>query len=292
MERRLIMSNLVEIFLPVINSAFSSAGNKFADFIIEKYTGQSRKILNAISDIEADKVKSRWELIEKPLWLQAEEVKIKRQYENFGNVLIKATQLVSTSENKVSEDNDVFWGFLEHSKEISNSEMQNLLAKIIAGEYNKPGSYSMCTLQIVKMLGKDELKLFERTCSLLVNNEMIPQTIFLMSPDVLKFMNDLQIDFGSLQTLQNLSLFLPNTMIRTIERTEKKDFRVIYFDKVLNFFPENESFQNIRLPSSYNISFVGEQILKHLNPIFNEEYYFWLKSNFKIPNYIVSEEPK
>ena len=57
-----------------------------------------------------------------------------------------AAALITSSENKISDENDVFWGFLEHSKEISNEEMQRLIAKIIAGEYNSPGTYSMSAL--------------------------------------------------------------------------------------------------------------------------------------------------
>ena len=40
-------------------------------------------------------------------------------------------------------DNDFFWNTIEYAKTISNEEMQELVAKIIAGEYNEPGTYSI-----------------------------------------------------------------------------------------------------------------------------------------------------
>ena len=80
-------------------------------------------------------------------------------------------------------DNDFFWNTLEHAKSVSNEEMQELIAKIIAGEYNSPGSYSMNTLQTIKILGKNELEIFERISSALINVDRIPSKIFTTSTD-------------------------------------------------------------------------------------------------------------
>jgi len=66
-------------------------------------------------------------------------------------------------------DNDFFRNTVEHAKTISNEEVQELIAKIIAGEYNNPGSYSMSTLNCIKMLGKKEIELLERMGSLIIN---------------------------------------------------------------------------------------------------------------------------
>lgn len=163
------MTYLPQPIIDLGKTALSKVADKFIDFVITKSTGKSIKVFQAEGDIEADKIKTRWELLEKPFWLQAEAAKMNRQYYNFGNTLSKSTPLITSAENKITDDNDVFWGLLEHSKEISNDEIQELIAKIIAGEYNSPGTYSMSTLHTIKMLGKEELKLFERICSLLID---------------------------------------------------------------------------------------------------------------------------
>ncbi len=167
--------------------------------------------------------------------------------------------------------------------------MQELIAKIVAGEYNAPGTYAMSTLQIIKMLGKNELELFEKICGLLIDNEIIPEELFALGDNVKEMMNKIGIDFGSLQTLQSLGLFLPNDMTRSIENPEKKNFAIQYFDKQIIFTPENENFAKIKLPGFYELSIVGKQILKHLNPAYIEDYFVWLKSNHKIPNYKLLE---
>ena len=284
------MNNLPQPIKDLGKATLTKVAGKFVDFVIKKYTGKSIKVFEAEGDIEADKIRTKWEVLEKPFWLQAEAAKMNRQYSNLGNTLMKATSFITEEENKIEDDNDVFWGLLEHSKEISNEEMQELIAKIIAGEYNAPGNYSMGTLQIVKMLGKNELELFEKICCLLVSGDGIPQKLFNLEDDVKDIMNNISVDFGSMQALQSLGLFLPNEMTRSIQNPEKKNFQVVYFDKLLTFEPENENYQKIKLPNFYGLSIVGMQILKHLQPRYNEEYYNWLKLHYKISNYKLVEK--
>ena len=186
---------------------------------------------------------------------------------NLINTAVKTSKYIEPGKiNEIEIDNDFFWNTIEHSKNVSNEEMQELIAKIIAGEYNASGIYSMSTLQVVKMLGKLELELFEKICSLLVSEEQIPQKLFSLLSDERNFMNELQIDFGSLQTLQSLGLFLPNEMRRSANNLEKKNYRITYFDKNILFAPENENVSTIEIPNFFGLSVVGKQILKHINP--------------------------
>jgi len=283
------MTNLPQPIKDLGKATLSKIANKFVDFVITKYTGKSIKVFEAEGDIEADKVKTKWKVLEKPFWLQAEAAKMNRQYSNFGNTLLKAGHLITKDGNSIGDDNDFFWGLLEHSKEISNEEMQELIAKIIAGEYNKPGSYSMSTLQSIKMLGKAELVLFETISSLLINNDSIPQIIFSLPDNAKAFLNELKIDFGSLQTLQNLGLFLPNHMSMTLDNSLKKNFAIQYFDQKIIFNLTQGNIFTIMLPEFYALSTTGKQIVKHLSPKFNSKYFSWLKENYKIPNYKIVE---
>jgi hypothetical protein len=139
------------------------------------------------------------------------------------------------------------------------------------------------------MLGKNELELFERMCGLLIDNERISEELFALGDNVKELMNKIGIDFGSLQILQSLGLFLPNGMTRSVENPEKKNFKIQYFDKQIVFTSENENFAKIELPGFYGLSIVGRQILKHLNPAYIEDYFVWLKSNYKVPKYKLLE---
>lgn len=265
--------------------SLSKAANIFLDFVIKKYTGKSIKVFEAEGDIETDKIKTKWEVLEKPFWLQAEAAKMNRQYANLGNTLIKTVPQIEATKNKVSSDNDVFWGLLEHSKEISNEEIQGLIAKIIAGEYNVPGTYSMSTLQTLKMLGKKELELFEMLSSLIVNGDQIPQDLFSLPDGAKEFMREIGVDFASLQALQNLGLFLPNDMTRTISNPKGKKFDLEYFGKHIQFTPLNKTIEKVESPNFYGLSDIGKQIITHLKPKKNDLYFRWLKENYRIPGY-------
>lgn len=195
--------------------------------------------------------------------------------------------------NDIKMDNDFFWNTIEHAKTISDEDVQELVAKILAGEYNQPGIYSMSTLQTLKMLGKNEIELFEKICSLCVvcvDKRLIPAVIFSLPDSIEPLMRSLEIDFGSLQELQNLGLFLPDSMSSIFNNPEKEELIINYFDKDLRFKPTHETDYKITFPEYYGLSKTGVQILKYLKPVYKEEYYTWLKTNFKINNYILVEE--
>ncbi|MDD3645586.1 MAG: DUF2806 domain-containing protein, partial [Bacteroidales bacterium] len=192
--------------------------------------------------------------------------------------------------NDIKMDNDFFWNTIEHAKTISDEDVQELVAKILASEYNEPGTYSMSVLQTLKMLGKNEIELFERICSLCIDTGLIPEVVFSRPESIEPLMKSLRIDFGSLQELQNLGLFLPNDMSSTIDNPEKEELIINYFDKEIRFKPTHETDFKITFPGYYGLSNTGVQIQKHLKPVFKEEYYRWLKTNFKINNYILVEE--
>lgn len=265
-------------------STLTKVADKFVDFIITKYTGVSIKVFEAQGDIEADKIKSKWEQLEKPFWLQAEAKKMGREYSNFGNVLMRSSALITAQENNINDDNDVFWGLLEHSKTISNNEVQDLIAKIIAGEYNNPETYSMTTIQTLKMLGRSEIELFEKVCGLILFGGMLPHALFTGDENVKDLMKELDIDFSKLQTLQSIGLFLPNDMTNKIPNPEKKKYEVRYFDEKIIFECENES-TDIQVPNYFALSVSGKQIIEHLKPKKQGAYWEWVKQNYKVANY-------
>lgn len=283
------MGKIPQPIKDLATKSLSKTADRFVDFVIKKYTGRSIKAFEAEAEIEADKIKSKWELLEKPYWLQAEAVKMNRQYSNLGTTLKNAAPLITATENTITNDNDFFWGLLEHSKEISNDEMQQLIAKIVAGEYNAQGSYSMSTLQIIKSLGKKELDILRRLGTLIVNGFQIPHNLFALPESAKSFMTEINVDFGSLQTLQSLGLFMPNEMITTMPNPERKKVQIMYFGNTIIFSPASESINSVDFPGFYGLSESGKQILKHLNCKENKEYYVWLKENYKIPGYKVIE---
>jgi hypothetical protein len=87
-----------------------------------------------------------------------------------------AAQAVLALPEAVSEepvDEDWITQFFNHCQDISNEEMQSLWARLLAGEVAKPGSFSLRTLDLIKVLDKDDADLFTRFCSMVwqIQNE-------------------------------------------------------------------------------------------------------------------------
>lgn len=205
-----------------------------------------------------------------------------RGTQNMLNTIVKSSEYIEDGkENNIEMDNDFFWNTVSHSRFVSNSEVQDLIASIIAGEFNSPGSYSMSTLQTLKMLGKEELKKFEVIMSLSINCYDIPIDVFSLPDDLQPVLKRLDLDYGSLQSLQCLGLFLPNEMSRSYTNCEE-GFFVKYFDETLKFIQVGKKQKSFSSPGFYSLSPTGIQIIKHLKPKKDEEYLEWLKKNYKI----------
>lgn len=277
--------------LPKTIGVVTDAGKEVVSLVVNQVTGDNhpeyqKAVISGTAEVLKELAKSD---ISNATRIY-EKIKVrreKREFFNFSKILYKIATIVRTKPKEVvSDDNDFFWNTIEHAKSISNEEMQELIAKILAGEYNAPGTYSMSTLQTLKMLGKNELELFEKVCCLIIDFYGVPANLFSDRLDLLK---ELKIDFESLQTLQNLGLFLPNEMSKSIENRSKNSITIYYFDKQIIFEPIYENDCVTKIPNFFGLSTTGKQIIKHLNPKPNEKYFDWLKKNYQIPNYKIIE---
>jgi len=75
--------------------------------------------------------------------------------------------------NKIKKPNepekDWFLRWVEISQGVSRENVQNILARILSGEVEKPNSFSLKTLDILKNLSKEELEVFQKFCDISFN---------------------------------------------------------------------------------------------------------------------------
>lgn len=118
----------------------------------------------AKAKVEADRIEklgnAETEIRERALQrLLAEEV---RNQENIENIVRLALPEVKEDAKPEEISDDWLALFFEKSKRFSDEEMQNLWAKILAGEANKAGSFSKRTIEIVSNLEKRDAELFTK----------------------------------------------------------------------------------------------------------------------------------
>lgn len=128
-------------------------------------------IIEAKSKAEIAVVKAENKLVIKELEARAVE-RLRRQEERRQENMeaIVASAAKQLPEGPVSPDPvDPDWiaQFFGHCQDVSDEEMQNVWARILAGEVVKPGSFSLRALATVRVFGQRDALSFTKFCSLL-----------------------------------------------------------------------------------------------------------------------------
>ena len=88
-----------------------------------------------------------------------------RAQQNMENVLAGAGKYLKEDAEPDKIDNDWVTHFFGKCRSISDDEMQDLWSRILAGEANRPGSFSKRTLDFVGSISRLEAEAFTRLCS-------------------------------------------------------------------------------------------------------------------------------
>ncbi len=203
-----------------------------------------------------------------------------RSNANLINTSVRAAKYITTErEVDIAMEDDVFWGLIEHSKTVSNEEVQELVAKILAGEYNSPGTYSMSTLQILKSLGKADLEKLAFFNSFYLLEYGFLVNLFSMEEENLAVRQKVGMNYSDFLELQNLGLVQAGNY--TMQVNIDVDTLVKFHTKATIFiFKATKEFNNWRFPNCYNFTTAGNQISQHLTTVKSEVFEEWLVQFF------------
>lgn len=102
--------------------------------------------------------------------IKRERIAHLRKQQNIENIIQKAIKYCSDSEVTDRADKDWFNSFIGLAEDVSNNTMQDLWAKILAGEITSPGSFSLKSLKAFRTMSINEAKLLAKACSLAVKD--------------------------------------------------------------------------------------------------------------------------
>ncbi|MDR3401111.1 MAG: DUF2806 domain-containing protein [Chthoniobacter sp.] len=88
-----------------------------------------------------------------------------RKQENMEGITERAIPQLEDKADASKTDDDWMANFFEKCRNVSNEEMQQLWAKILAGEVNKPGSFSKRTISFLADIDKNDAESFAALCS-------------------------------------------------------------------------------------------------------------------------------
>lgn len=154
-----------------------------------------------------------------------------RRQMNIESITVKALEELpdSVSEEKVDED----WiaQFFNYCQDVGDEEMQTLWARLLAGEVARPGSYSLRTLQLVRMLRKSDAELFTRFCSYVWTYYPEGAMTHIYNEQTDELLKSKGFHFGDFLHLQSLGLIegAGALIIYAIETSEPHEF--LYYGK-------------------------------------------------------------
>ena len=93
-------------------------------------------------------------------WLKEEAIHQK----NMEDIIAKAIPLLNDNANPSAMANDWIANFFSKTRIVSDSDMQDLWARILAGEANAPDFFSKRTVNVLSHLDKGDAEAFERLC--------------------------------------------------------------------------------------------------------------------------------
>ncbi|MCJ8294269.1 MAG: TIGR03899 family protein [Colwellia sp.] len=93
-----------------------------------------------------------------------------RKQKNIENIMQKTLTYCADFEIGQRTDLDWFSRYIALCEEVSNPTMQDLWAKILAGELTKPGAFSFKALQVFRDMSIFDAKLLAKACSLSIKD--------------------------------------------------------------------------------------------------------------------------
>lgn len=186
---------------------------------------------------------------------------------NIDNIVCKVIEELK-NEKEVSKEpvnKDWITRFFNISQDISDEYLQELWAKILAGEIKQPNSFSLRTLDTLKNISYKEAKDFEKIAKLLfssINYYFLHKNIDLLSKYGVKFVDILNISHAGLITLQD------NIGLKCGE-----DFKIINKNLILIGNLKNPNLHD-SIIEFFILTETGKELLKLINDTCSNDNFF------------------
>ena len=218
------LGNLSKRADTLIKKASKAVGGLFAPY-------QLRRVAKAEAEAALIKAQSEIEItdLHRRAMNRRMEEEAQRQ-KNMEAITDKALPQLNESANLDSIEYDWLVNFFDKCRIVSDTDMQALWSRVLAGESNTPGTYSRRTVNFLSDLGKDEATLFTKLCGFGWEiGEIIP-LVFDEKADIYKRHG---INFSSLSGLDSIGLIQFNALNNLFKEGLRQKVLVHYYGKPL-----------------------------------------------------------
>jgi Protein of unknown function (DUF2806) len=182
---------------------------------IEKATGgifrpsQIRRVAKAEAEADIIKATAQIEIVdlERRALHRFLHEEAKKQ-SNIESITQKALPAINNDARPQEIEDDWIINFFDKCRLISDEQMQNLWAKVLAGQANSPGHFSKQTVNLLASLEKADAELFRTLCSFVwyLGEEPILMIFDFNATDDVKIYAKAGIDSRTLQHLETIGL--------------------------------------------------------------------------------------
>lgn len=153
-----------------------------------------------------------------------------QKQKNIEDITNKALPDLKEETDADKMEDDWVTNFFDKSRIVSNTEMQDLWAKVLAGEANNPGTYSKRTVNFLGELDKTDAELFAKLCGF---GWAIGNVVPLIFDTQAEIYNKNGVNFNTINHLESIGL-IQFAQLTTYNRLGlPKSFSVSYYSSPL-----------------------------------------------------------
>ena len=206
-----------------------------------------------------------------------------QKQENIENITAKAIPHLSPEAQPGNIEKDWLTHFFDRSRLVSDDEMQSLWANVLAGQANKPGSFSKRTVELVATLDKIDAQLFTRFCTFAW---MVGDVTPLILDEKNDIFNRKGINFPSLTHLDDLGLISFNNLTGFVKQGFGKYTTVFYYGKPINIeFQEDRNDLQI---GKILLTRAGQELAGLCGASPSDDYFSYVLAEWQNLGYILS----
>lgn len=161
-----------------------------------------------------------------------------KKQKNIEDITYQALPELGEKSKPEEVENDWITNFFDKCRIISDSEMQSIWSRVLAGEANSPGSYSKRTVNFLSSLDKTDASLFTNLC---VFGWSISDVVPLIYDVRAEIYNKRGITFNSLKHLDSIGLIQFDNIAGYRRIGLSKRFSVFYYGKPIILELKNEA---------------------------------------------------
>lgn len=160
-----------------------------------------------------------------------------KKQQNIENVANKAVAVLADEEAVAPDPVDQDWlmRFFNTVEDVGNEEMQEIWARLLAGEVKKPGTFSLRTLETLRNMTHEEAVAFEKMCAHCI---MIVGSRAILQDE--GYLKEFGIPFGMLLKLSECGLINSSALLSINVRVNREKPLVIRTDDYVAIATTNE----------------------------------------------------